>query len=173
MRPIYDIKTAKKLAEEPSTLYSNIMFFRDGIVVINFEYLIDNVNDNYDYLNRLIDKDKLGDDLFYNQFHWGTFRIEGNIIKTQFLNRPATKFVSWYLVEKWFEIKEDNSLVAIYKKSLTRNEVGTLTDSEKFPYIFIETNLELPSETWLKKESWFWCTKDQYEAWRKSRNLKR
>lgn len=156
MRPIYDKKTGARISEEPTILYSNMMFFKDGVVVSGFQFLIENREDNYDYFVRLRSKKQLLDDLFYNSCDWGVYRIEGDIIKVQFFS-PPFKFSRKYLVEEWFKINEDNSLVVIYKKSLTRNEVMDLNESDKIPFYFLFTNFELPSDTWLKKQEWFWC----------------
>jgi hypothetical protein len=63
------------------------------------------------------------------------------------------------LVEIWYQIKEDGTLVQVYGKGLITKAEFAPSRDDNIPFVFIETDLEIPSDTWLKKQKWFWCPK--------------
>jgi hypothetical protein len=97
--------------------------------------------------------------LFYNGFNWGLYTIHGDTIKTQSVNRQPWYNPYWYLVEIWYQIKEDGTLVQVYGKGLITKAEFAPSRDDNIPFVFIETDLEIPSDTWLKKQKWFWCPK--------------
>lgn len=167
----YDWKTGNKVGAIKDTIYSNIMFFNDGVFVKEFQQLICNnckgVEDKTSYLKSLENNEHSKTDLFYNGFKWGIYRVEGDIIKTQSVNRQSWPNPYWYLVEVWYKISDDR-LIEIYSKDLIDDE-ELVIKVDNIPFDFIETGLILPSNTWLKKEKWFWCDEEQYKEWKTNR----
>lgn len=158
-RPHYDIKTGKKVSSTLDTIYTNMMFFSNGLVITGFTGLNCGNCDIESNIQFLIDvsQNKVSETkAFYNGFNWGVYKIDGDTIKMQCVNHQYWSNPYWYLFEHWFLINEDGSLLPIYSKNLIDNTI--LNEKPiKSIYNFIETNIQLPSDTWLKNEEWFWC----------------
>jgi hypothetical protein len=171
-RPHYDLKTGEKKGSTLDTIYTNIMFFSDGLVIRGFNGLNCGNCDIFSNSQLLFDvsqNKKLETESFYNGFNWGIYTIEGDTIKLHILNHPPRFNPYWHLFEQWYLINNDGSLSPIYSKNLIDGRVSALASITRDTFKFIETNIILPSDTWLKKEEWFWCDKEKYRAWKKER----
>jgi hypothetical protein len=147
-----------------------MMFFADGIFVREFEQLICNscadLDDKIQYLRNLENNKEGKVSLFYNSFVWGVYKIEGNTVKTQSTNRQSWPNPYWDLFEQWYLIKENGTLELVYTKNLIDGRYSSEKQNTYDTYDFIETNLNLTSDTWLKNEKWFWCDEEQYKKWK-------
>ncbi len=168
-RPHYDIKTGKQVSSTLDTLYTNMMFFSNGLVVTRFMGLYCGTCDIESNSQFLIDvsQNKVSETrAFYNGFNWGVYKIDGDTIKLQCVNHQYWPDSYWHLLEHWFLINADGSLVPIKVKDLIGNKV--LNEEPIKPvYKFVETNIQLSPDTWLKNKEWFWCNKEKFKAWKK------
>jgi len=162
--PLHDWKTGKTTYEKV-TLHSNIMFFSDGIFINSFIGGNDIASSSL-FLENVSKNIKLETDIFYNKFKWGMFKIEGDTIKTQFVNRPSLLIAYWHLIEIWYKIRDGNKLEEIYINNSIENKELDQNSKTIEPFDFIETNFKLNSNTWLKNEKWFWCDDNEYKQWK-------
>jgi len=168
-RPYYDLKTGKKTGTTKDTTYNNMMFFSDGIVVRGFVGINCgncDIESNNQFLFNISQSNENEKNVFYNGFKWGIFRIFGDTIKMQTVNDQPRFNPYWYLFEQWYLINNDGSLSPIYSKNLIDGRVSALASKTRDTFKFIETNIILPSDTWLKKEEWFWCDREKYREWK-------
>ncbi|GAB4450519.1 MAG: hypothetical protein OHK0036_09350 [Bacteroidia bacterium] len=175
-RPHYDWKTGKKIGSTKDTIYSNMLFFDNGLFVRRFKQVgcgNCDIKSNTEYLWDVKNNKQPSTDLFYTTFVWGLYKIEGNIVKTQSVNRQSWPNPYWYLVEIGYEITDGNTLVQLYSKDLIENKELSPNSDDTIPFQFIETNILLPSDTWLKGEKWFWCDKEEYKKWKREKRKKK
>jgi hypothetical protein len=170
LRPRYDIKSGIT-NYELDTLYSNIIFFSNGLFAREFQQLVCNkcssTDDKMRYFYNFDSSLCNYNDLFYNSFRWGVYTIEDNLIKTQSLNRQIWPNPYWYLVEVWYLIDSNLAIRSVYAKDLIEGkELVNEKNSDNVHY-FINASLKIPPYTWLQNEKWFWCDAKQYDAWRK------
>lgn len=170
----YDSKTGKMFGTTLDTIYANIIFFSDGLVVTGFSGLNCgncDIETNSQFISDVSQNKVPEKDSFYNGFNWGLYRIFGDTIKIQVVNHPPRFNPYWYLFEHWYLIKKDGTLFPIYSKNLIDDKVLEKTETT-ISYRHIETNILLPSETWLKKEKWFWCNEEDWRNYMDSINIK-
>ncbi len=150
------------------TIYTNMLFFPDGLVVTGFTGLNCgncDIESNNQFLKNVSQNKQPETSLFYGN-NWGIYIITDDTVKVQVVNSQSWPNPYWYLFEHWFLINADGSLSPIYSKNLIDNKI--LNENPIKPiYKFIKTKIQLPSDTWLKKEEWFWCDKEEYKAWKK------
>lgn len=165
VRSIYDKNTGSVIDQIQDTFYNSVIFFKDGVFITEFGGgKCSSCNEELSS-GRLRDvaKNKHPETIsFYNGSVCGLYRIEGDTIKTQSVNHQTQLNPYWYLLEKWYIIVDSNTIVQCYTKNLIDERGGFSNPNKRLPYRFIETNIELPSDIWLKKQDWFWCDKKNH-----------
>ena len=166
--------------------YTNMIFFNDGMFVSGFHNCCDTTRQNIGkviptYIDSIVHQRKLGDRIypFYEGFIWGYYKLIGDTIKVQHVNRPALGDMNrfWYAYEIWFKIKDRNTIEEIYQYPIHH-----MTESDKSNFeinkkkwtpvkAYFRPLDELPeSDGWLKYEDWFWTNNDEYEIWNNKTN---
>ncbi len=93
----------------------------------------------------------------------GTYTISNDTILIKFLTIGSTTSTCW--IEK-FKILSPRRLRQVYAGSWEYGEytkTHTFVEAKFVPYNVSSINDEL----WVKKQSWFWCDKNEYKAWKK------
>ncbi|HRP91178.1 MAG TPA: hypothetical protein PKX92_14205 [Edaphocola sp.] len=160
----YDNKTGTKISSVIDTIYNNILFFSDGVVVIGFGGLNCGnceIQSNNQFLSDISQNKPEEAESFYNGFNWGIYKIDRDTVKLQVVNHPPKFNPYWHLFEYWYLINKDGTLQPIYSKNLIDGRLSKKNQRHPQTYQFIETNLHLKSNTWLKREKWFWCDEKQ------------
>ncbi len=63
----------------------------------------------------------------------------------------------------------ENTLKVVYIRDYIHDNRGSDSDGEKnIALEFVETDIILQSNTWLKAEKRFWCDKEKFQAWKKN-----
>ncbi len=162
-RPIYNNNNT---TYELDTIYSNIMFFKNGIFVERFKQLgcgNCDIAENTQFLMEINQDNVTATTSFYDRFNWGIYLVNLDTIKTQSVNHQTWPNPYWNTVEVWYKIVDNETLVEIYGKNLSDNRKLPSFPSDSISYHFIETNLSIKPDTWLKKEKWFWCDEKEFE----------
>lgn len=134
----------------------DLFFFNDGIFIMSAWY---SSKSPCDYLKSTANQEiyiKHNIDAFY----FGIYKIEGRIIKAQWLN-PSTAN-TYYAFEDWYRIIDRNTIQLIYGKNIglesKHEQRQEKTYKNEKPFVFVSACDTLPvSNTWLKKQRWFWC----------------
>jgi hypothetical protein len=142
-------------SRDADTAFNKLMFFPDGIFVLASSNSSRKFYD-LNMLTRLNKKHDLDSELFYRTGNWGLFELIGDTLKMQRTNSNDRLNPYWVYGENWSTLSGD-SLVYIHYKNYPQN-VGRKAWLE-----FVETNTQLESNTWLKKEKWFWCNKSDFK----------
>jgi hypothetical protein len=154
------------------TTYFNMMFYRNGVCVLNF-FPLDNKGRVISnklmplFLKTIIEERESKEaTFFYNTRKWGRYIIEGDTIKAQCIYRPRAGETSsiWEITEVWYKIINRNTIIEIPSKSLTN-----ATTKRKYPAQFVPLTERPAPDCWLMKEDWFRCDKEKYKEWRKNR----
>ncbi|HNW98228.1 MAG TPA: hypothetical protein PKK00_07460 [Bacteroidales bacterium] len=153
--------------------YHRIIFFKDGIVVKGQFGGLKCANCDTETTNqflKMVSQNKQPETSVFYGYNWGVYKVIGDTIKMQTVNSQTWPNPYWYLFENWYLINNDSSLSPIYSKNLIDDK--EIRGDAEIPktYKFIETNLQLPSDTWLKKEKWFWCNKEDWKIYIKNKN---
>jgi len=146
--------------EFKDTLDINMIFYEDGTFLYNFSGVFDYRDDIPGYLAKVAQN---GDkDPFYSGFDWGVYRIDGDIIKAQYINH-ASGMAPWDAREEWFKIVDRKTIVSIYARRLgvTMTEVARKNYKKAIsrctPARFVPLEVIPPPNCWLKNDEWFWC----------------
>ncbi len=159
----HDMQSNRKERHQDTT-FNNIMFFEDGVFVLG------NTKSNrtfyeIDYLKKVEQKKQPESQQFYNWRYWGIYKIDGDTIKLQYISHQPKFNPYWTLIEVWYKMLDENTLKVVYAKDYIQENKSHYESIVTLEYI--ETNIQLPSNTWLKKEEWFWCDKEKFRAWKK------
>ncbi len=139
----------------------NCLFLKDGMFIYNV---------GLPYSKKDSEK-RFG---FYNKGYWGKYIVEGDTIKTQFIEPPGG--MSWESGQIWFKILGREKLERLYLKyrePIKQEEVIQFQRDSKpkkiSPGDFVPyTDLPDPDKSWLKKRKWFWCNSNEYKIWKKA-----
>ncbi len=145
------------------TLFTNFMFFKDGIFLYEF---FDYNNNIPSYFKKIIINPK-GKEAhrFYKSYYWGSYIISGDTIKTQFINHPSLNG-GWMAFEKWYKVINKDSLREVvtrplYYDKLNQNksimDLKVLTNKPYSNATFVSVDTLPDSNSWLKNKKWFWC----------------
>ncbi len=148
------------------TTFNNIMFFQDGVFVMG-DTRSDRQFYDMEYLKDVEQKIQPYHDQFYDWYYWGLYQIYGDTIKMQFISHQPFLNPYWVLIEVWYKMNEENTLSVVYAENYTHDNTKSSLNEVVF-LEFVETNIILPSDSWLKKNEWFWCDKEKFRAWKRS-----
>ena len=150
----------------PDTLTFTALFMNDGIFIYNF-------NPKY---YESTSKTRFG---FYNRrTKWGRYYTSGDTIKAQFVESPGG--MSWEQGQFWFQIINHITIRELnfqYREPITQHDILMYQQSEKSKNTslghFTKYDL-LPDsdQSWLKKQKWFWCNKEDYLIWQKNKSMR-
>jgi hypothetical protein len=134
-----------KLDMVQDTIYTNIVFFKDGIVVYNC-----NFSEIYEKMDRGV---------FYKRYFWGHYEIFNDTVKIYCLEPPYDIFRNSDIYNK------------LSFKIINRNNISYIGSGDSnFVYYPTTTVLlkRIPDSDlcWLKKEKWFWCNKEDWKAYK-------
>lgn len=159
-----------EVTEFPDTFYMTYLFFRDGMYVRNFGFYEGHdpkaVKENFEKIHN----DTTGEYSlpFSNSYYWGTYTLKGDTIITNYINNPCPPKV-WIANQEYFKILNDSTILQVDYKSLEKMSESDRLNYEQRrasatyePAIFIETPILPSSNSWLKKEKWFWKTDSLY-----------
>jgi hypothetical protein len=172
-RPVFSTPYDKNKTKYASdTMYQNLMFYRDGLFVIDFFALDANGTFEDDskipkFFKQIVEnKESKVSKFFYSSFDWGSFRINGDTIKMQYIDRPifGESRTFWYAWEIWYKVLNRNSIIEIYSNPIhytTKSDWENYQKAKKekviLPAKFVPVAVIPSSDCWLKKEKWFWC----------------
>lgn len=160
----------KKIQPAGDTAFTDMIIYEDGTFVWNIWYGEGYTNYS-DYFKSVINKGK--NDIFYKAHSWGIYSISNDTIKAQHL-RHASPGTPWYTGEEWFLVKNRTTLQVIYfgdfDKGSDKAAAPRYPDYVKraTPVNFIPLNNIPPPLSWIKKESFFWNNKGDWEQYMKS-----
>lgn len=147
----------------PDTLIFTALFMNDGIFIYNFnpEYFESTSNARYGFYNR--------------GTKWGRYYISGDTIKAQFIESAGG--MSWEKGQFWFQIINHITIRELdfqYREPITQHDILVYQQSEKSKNTslghFTKYDLLPDSDkSWLKKQKWFWCNKEDYLTWKQYR----
>ena len=96
---------------------------------------------------------------------YGLYKISGDTIKMMTVNDQVWPNPYWYHSEYWYIISGD-TLKTVFRKSYTHDKMASYNE----PSIhFIEKNISVTPDVWLKRKKWFWCNSQEYEKYMKKR----
>ncbi len=139
---------------------TDIIFYKDGIFGYNF-----NIPEDTNYQPASV--------------YQGLYTFSSDTIKTQYLNKPSymapwEAWEVWYLVVSRSEIKEIRKFpIHEMSKSDWINFYDYGVDKMHDSYIFTSNSKIYNSESWLKKEKWFWCNEKDYQNFLDSLRLRK
>jgi hypothetical protein len=133
-----------KMEEVQDTLYINIMFFKDGMVIYNF-----NASSIYE------DMDSRS---FYKWYKWGHYKIFNDIVKIYYVVAPDDIF------------RNADVYGELSFKIVNRNNISYIGSGDSTYIYYATTTVSLnriPDSDlcWLKKEKWFWCSKEDWKKY--------
>jgi hypothetical protein len=145
------------------TLYFNLMFYDNGICVLNFFPLdnkgrfIDNKYIPLFFQTIIEERESKTASIFYNSFKWGRYIIEGDTIKAQCIYRPRAGETTniWGINEVWYRIINRTTIIEIPSESLTNTT--TSLKSIYLPARFVPVKEKPTPDCWLMTEDWFRC----------------
>ncbi len=167
--------------EKPLAVFRTIMFFDDGMFALDFNHeRIENINELGNYIEKVIDAEEnsILKQTFYRHL-WGYYKIENNIIKAQFIEKPNFGDMDprLYAYELLFEIVDSNTIKQIESYPIHKTSKFEFSYFKEFSDSWngIESNFialkRVPnSDSWLKHEKWFWEDKAKYRQWTKKHN---
>ncbi len=113
---------------------------------------------------------------FYKSYKWGVYSILNDTIKTQYLMHAA-RMTPWYGGQKWFLIKNDQTLQLIFSGDINNMDgkaiergIGYVNRASLANFIPLK-NIPPPSG-WLKKEKFFWRNNEDWKQYMKSMGFK-
>ncbi len=148
----------------------NFKFFPDGICIyeIRMEKYLDNLNDS-------INKHPFEE---YARFN-GLYKVNSDTIKIQVVNDVRLAAPTWGAFEFVYIIIDEKKLKYLGFRVLTNEKfyankfvfAKDKMDEEKNSFIanYVPLQNIPPSGTWLKNLKWFWCSKEEYKKWKKSK----
>jgi hypothetical protein len=155
----------------PDSFYMNYLFFNDGVAIENL-YGSDRSN-SPDKLPTFLTK--MASDTTDNMSlwgTWGTYIISGDTIKAQFIHRSISLNDGWTGWEEHFKVIDRESIKLIYMKPLHKLSASDrLNYSDEFyrqkikdyqSAVFIKSEGIPKSDSWMKKEKWFWQNEGDY-----------
>lgn len=161
--------------------YHNMIFFQDGMFVCGFHNCCDTNPKNIGkvipmYLDSINKQRKNGTRVygFYEGFEWGYYKVDGDTIKVQHIDRPALgeSRSFWYAYEIWFKILDRNTIKEIYIYPIhksTDSDISNFKDYKEYRIpvkAYFRPIDEIPeSDGWLKYEDWFWDNESKYRYW--------
>ena len=101
-----------------------------------------------------------------NEFY-GLYKISGDTIKMMTVNDQVWPNPYWYHSEYWYIISGD-TLKTILDKSYTHDNPTNKVEPMATIH-FIEKNIGVTPDVWLKRKKWFWCNSQEYEKYMKKR----
>ena len=153
---VYGYVNGKYQELGPDTVFNNIMFFADGIVIYDVSFRGMTVEEG---LRKMSNENKTFSGRAY--YH-GTYKIRQDTIIVQYIS-PGYGNV-WFAREKGYKIIDYERIQLVYLKhlALRKDEMKQELYQTKFydngPYsnfIFVDS---IPkSDSWLKSEPWFYC----------------
>ena len=168
--------------------YMNTIFFSDGMFVTYFYEDNDTASSEIgkvipSYINKVIDKRQKGERYFnfYESAHWGYYKVNGDTIKVQHINRPFmySQYIRWDAFEIWFKIIDRNNIIEIYRKPINKLTEADLngfyqyeSKREKYKLYFLPLEEMPESDGWLKYEDWFWKAPVKYDKWLNTKKYK-
>ncbi|HRP91176.1 MAG TPA: hypothetical protein PKX92_14195 [Edaphocola sp.] len=159
----HDMQGNRKERSQDTT-FNTIVFFKDGIFTLGNTK---SHRDYYDmeYLKRVEQKIQSEYEQFYNWQYWGIYKIVGDTIKMQYISHQPRFNPYWTLIEVWYVMINEKTLKTVYAMDYTHDNKAEFKENI-VTIEFIETSLHLKSDTWLKREKWFWCDEKQYKQWK-------
>jgi hypothetical protein len=145
------------------TLYFNLMFYDNGVCVLNFFPLdnkgrfIDNKYIPLFFQTIIEERESKTSSIFYNSFKWGRYIIEGDTIKVQCIYRPRAGETTtiWGINEVWYKIINRTTIIEIPAETLANTT--TSLKSIYLPARFVPVKEKPIPDCWLMKEDWFMC----------------
>ncbi len=154
------------------TLYTNILFYNDGTVVYEFNDDDMERDDAKIYLEELANRQKIKNGLSINARFFGLYDVISDTIKIQILNNPGLTN-TWIALEKWFLIKDRNTIELIatrrLDKQINNNTCSSVTFFEiddRFSAHFIPLQTIPSANSWTKRKAWLWCDKKEYNNYK-------
>lgn len=159
----------EKIHNTNDTAFIDLVFYEDGTFIWNL-WPGQGFNNYEDFFKSVINKGKT--DLFYKSYYWGIYSMSNDTIKAQYLMH-ASPGTPWYTGESWYKIVNSKSLRVIYDVNFDKN---TSKDPNKSidhikratPINFMPQYNIPPPLAWLKRESFFWSNKQNWEQYIKS-----
>lgn len=161
--------------------YTNMIFFRDGMFVSRFHNCCDTNTKHIGkvipmYLDSINKQRKNGNRVygFYEGFIWGYYKVNGDTIKVQHIDRPllGESHSFWYAYEIWFKIVDRNTIKEIYIYPIHKSTDSDISNFKHYKKSWIPVKAyfrpinEIPkSDGWLKYEDWFWENESRYNNW--------
>lgn len=173
------------LSNPTDTLYSNFMFFADGICVasrITNPSFEENNAINENFFNWTADA-VAKEPNFYDTivFRWGYYFVSGDTIVANYIYKPYC----WSVNDGWdawrveYLIIDKNTVQEIKRSSLGVSSADKMNAEiiEKrrvvYPAKFTETENSPPSDCWLKEEKWIWKNEQDWEDYMKRMKQKK
>lgn len=109
-----------------------------------------------------------------NMGTWGTYEIIRDTIKTLMIYRSSYMASEVGVYEKWYKIKDKNTIQAVYVKHINRDcliESNWLDTTYIFPATHFPTSQSYsdPENSWLINKKWFWKNKKEYKNWKENK----
>jgi hypothetical protein len=159
------VNAAKVLRAD--THYTDLMFFRDGIVGSTIGFVKASQDNKYNVANFTIETQ----DTIVASYYWGRYVLNGDTIVAQMVHSPGVSLSdTWYGYEEKFLIISKDSIFRIGHTNFNpENDIDSikyyseLAAYGKFPSglsktgKFYPVNKNIKSYVWLKKKEWFRC----------------
>ncbi len=119
---------------------------------------------------------------FNKWFKWGLYIVDGDTIKTQYVNHPLSISPNWSAWEVWYKVIDRNTIIEIYSKPIHYMTASDWKNWEKnkkqrektiVPSKLIPVKEKPVPDCWLKREKWFWCNKKDWRNYMDSVKTKR
>ncbi|CAG5068984.1 hypothetical protein DYBT9623_01718 [Dyadobacter sp. CECT 9623] len=113
---------------------------------------------------------------FYNRgTQWGTYKIDGDRIKCQFMESPGG--MSMNLGYVWLKLISPAALdflILKYYDPVIETDLASELTVKQAKQIgkgkFVSQNkMPDPERSWIIRKSWFWCDKNEFRKWEASR----
>lgn len=152
--------------------YNVIMFYDDGTFLYDLHDSNSSKREGKKHNIPLFLKEVINDSIgdirtsFYKRSYWGIYKIEGDTIKTQFVNNSMFHNLSWSAWEKWYKVIDRKTIIEIYRMPLGRISESDLKIQELYrkrregtilPSKFMAVEKKPEPNCWLKEQDWFWC----------------
>jgi len=156
--------------------FSHLMFFRDGMFAQDRAFHANSKRDVPDFFHDIYrdDRRSLGFHL-YERTIWGRYKIFGDTIKVQYVERPIlhSQGSPWFAMEVWYKAIDRNTILEIFSKpiGLCDRERRHFYNARKrypitpLPSTFVPTDRIPCSESWIKRERWFWNNEDNWREY--------
>ncbi len=153
---LYGYENGKRVELGIDTSFYNIMFYNDGIFIANIGFRDSLIEEGLTQM-------KLEGRTFSTRsYYQGTYKISGDTIKTQQISSGYSNV--WFAWEVWYRIINKNTIQSFYTKHLALlshdykkqgYQPKFITDSCPAKFVYVENIPE--SDSWLKREAWFYC----------------